>query len=386
MKKILFIFEVPFHPERGGIERVSDILATSLIKRGYKIIYLCLKYPDNYRGYEYPAELYQFPSSDINAKENYIFYEELIKANNIDVIVNQSMFEHSKLFLAPNLNVSKITVIHNSPYLDYANLYRRRDDSLKESLKRILRVIKYHIRGVKKQYWNDRARPLIYISEHSDKVCLLSSKFNKEFKQLVSGADSNKIVSIPNPNTYLRQGFIPQKRKQILFIGRMVQWPKRPDLMLKIWRKIYNQHIDWELVFVGDGGYRTVLEQEAKKIERVKFVGFQDPKPYYEEASILCMTSNYEGWGMVLTEAMVHGVVPIAFNSFASVTDIIEDEKNGLLVKPFSLKEYARKLNALMSDDDRRATMAKYAQKSVEKYSIERVTDKWEGLFKSLGK
>lgn len=62
---------------------------------------------------------------------------------------------------------------------------------------------------------------------------------------------------------------------------------------------------------------------------------------------------------MVLTEAMTFGVVPVAFNSYAAITDIIDDGKNGLLIPPFSHRAFARKLGALMKDEELRMEMSK---------------------------
>lgn len=84
---------------------------------------------------------------------------------------------------------------------------------------------------------------------------------------------------------------------------------------------------------------------------------------------------------MVLTEAMQCGTVPISFNSFASVTDIIDDGHNGMLVKPFSIKEYEQKLRRLMDNSALLKQMSEYAKQDIQKYSVENVVDKWEILF-----
>ena len=118
---------------------------------------------------------------------------------------------------------------------------------------------------------------------------------------------------------------------------------KRSDRLLEIWEKIYQEFPEWELKFVGDGELCSFMEKRIvrKKLPRVTIEGNKPSEPYYEESSILCLTSNYEGWGMVLTEAMQYGVVPVSFNSYHSVEDIIIPERNGMLVKPFDLNEYA---------------------------------------------
>ena len=119
-------------------------------------------------------------------------------------------------------------------------------------------------------------------------------------------------------------------------------------------------------------------------IPNIRFEGFQNPLSYQQEASIFCMTSNYEGWGMVLTEAMQCGTVPIAFNSFASVTDIISDGKTGLLVKPFDMREYERKLRKLMDNDELRYKLSLNAKEEIKQKSVKNVVDRWEALFNKL--
>lgn len=124
------------------------------------------------------------------------------------------------------------------------------------------------------------------------------------------------------------------------------------------------------------------MESLAKGISNIRFVGYQDPLSYQLESSIFCLTSSYEGWGMVLTEAMQCGAVPVAFNSFASVTDIIDDGRNGVLIKPFSIKQYEKALRQLMDNPDLLNRMSKYAQQDIKRYSVENVVDQWEALFK----
>lgn len=381
MKTILFPFTVPFHPERGGIQRVGDILAKSLIKRGYNVLFLCLRFPADYVGYDYPVKVDLFPNTDYKSEENRLFYNRYIVENKVNIVVNNVMFEQSELFLTTDCNVKKVTVIHNKPSLDYDNLFRLRNNSVEEFFRRIIRVIIWSIKGYKKQYKNGITKRLSFIIKNSDVVSLLSDKYRDDFCRFMTDVKQDKIVSIANPNTYSEQNVKFPKKQQLLFVGRLHGYSKRPERLVAIWRKLYKKFPNWELVFVGDGPDKDRIEKSIRKLERVSLVGFKDAKPYFEEASIFCMTSSFEGFPMVLTEAMVHGVVPVAFDSFAAVTDIIEDDKNGMLVKPFSLSEYVTKLSLLMNENDRREKMAKYAQESVKKFDVDKITDAWEDLF-----
>lgn len=189
---------------------------------------------------------------------------------------------------------------------------------------------------------------------------------------------------IPNPCSFSPLSNVPHKKKQLLYVGRLEKGEKRPDRLLKIWSYLYKKYPDWILVIVGDGKQRAILEKRARNMERVLFVGYADPRQYYIESSIFCMTSNYEGMPMVLLETMCFGTIPVAFKSFASVTDVITDKKNGLLVPPFSIKSYAEKIEYLINNEPIRLNMAKADIESVKRYTIDSIIEQWETLFAKL--
>ena len=135
------------------------------------------------------------------------------------------------------------------------------------------------------------------------------------------------------------------------------------------------------MVIVGDGPDRESLIHMAEGISNIEFVGYQDPKPYYEKASIFCMTSLFEGFPMSLTEAMQFGCVPISFDSFSAVYDIIKPRETGELVKSFDKKEYIRKLKHLMDNEPYRMNLSKNAFEYVKRYDISNILFKWIDLF-----
>ena len=107
---------------------------------------------------------------------------------------------------------------------------------------------------------------------------------------------------------------------------------------------------------------------------------------YYESASILLLTSEFEGFPLVLLECMSFGVVPAVYGSYSAVYDIVEDGKNGLIL-PYDKKGYnaalmAEKLSVLMQSSDQR--MAENAIVTSRKYSLDFVYQSWEKLFDSL--
>jgi glycosyltransferase involved in cell wall biosynthesis len=96
------------------------------------------------------------------------------------------------------------------------------------------------------------------------------------------------------------------------------------------------------------------------------------------------MTSDYEGFGMVLIEAMQFGVVPISFFNWSSLQDIIIHDKTGILVKSDNLNDYINKLLELMGNAKLRMTLSTNAAEHAKKFDIEIVGPKWLKLFENI--
>lgn len=395
IKNILFAYITPFHPERGGIGRVTHSLTLEFQNRGYNVFYLI--YPCAItvcHEYNYPAPLEYLPSSDCMSQENVDYYFDYLKRNEIDVVINQSgNFSDSRLWLkAHEVGIKVISALHTPPQVNLTHLWQEvavlRDDSIMEWYKRLARILLYP--KIKKQAIQSRKQHFEYLLPNTDIVCTLSKNDFSAITALCPGFE-DKYRSIPNANSYIQNELnisIPNKKKQLLFVGlfssqKMEQW------VLKVWKRVYKDFPDWNLVFVGSQkgtkyDREGSLKRIANKLERVSFVGQQPAFGYQLESSILCVTSIYEGWGLMITEAMQCGTVPIAFKSFAAIDDLIQDTRNGMLVKPFDFDEYERKLRILMSDVDMRESMAKNAINDIQKYDIKNVADMWERLFDEM--
>ena len=131
---------------------------------------------------------------------------------------------------------------------------------------------------------------------------------------------------------------------------------KRVNRIIEVWENIHSQYPQWELILVGDGPHKPLLEKyvEDKSISNVTFVGFikEEPIQFYKNASIFMLTSDLEGFGLVLIEAMSYGVVPIVYGSYESVYDIIDDNVNGFITPvPYSNTFTTEKLRLLMDNN-----------------------------------
>ena len=375
---IVFAYPTGLNPQKGGVERITDIIAKILLKRGYTIFYLNWKREQD--NYEYPVPVIDLPSSNLEDPNNLEVYNRFLKENRIDVIINQHGLYEGTYFLSQVKvqNVKIISVLHSDPFGYYnhlfADLMTLRDSSIKEKVKRVARFFLY--RKVKKIIHRSLVNHYTFIQEHPQYVCLLSESYKERLEEYCD-LPENYFISIPNPNTYENIEIIPHKEPILLFVGRLDNRSKKLFTLIDIWYRLCKLYPQWKLIIVGDGPDKDVLINKAKDISNIEFKGYQDPREYYEKASIFCMTSIFEGFPMCLTEAMQFGCVPIAFDSFSAVYDIIKPGETGELVKSFDKKEYVGKLIHLIDDETYRKKLSKNAFQYVKRYDIANILPKW---------
>ena len=115
------------------------------------------------------------------------------------------------------------------------------------------------------------------------------------------------------------------------------------------------------------------------KISNLSFAGSRkDVDEFYTRATFLCMTSLYEGWPMVLPEAMAYGCIPVVLDTFEAIFDIIEDGESGLIINQYIPDEMSRRLSELCNDTILLRKMADYAYKSIDRFSSAQIASRWE--------
>lgn len=386
---ILFVNTIPFNPCYGGIERVTDQLTKYLMSHfQYKVYYLiCEECDKAIYEYSFPTTLFHLPSKT-NIFHNRSYIARLVAEYDIDVIVNQrgqSAFIHECIKTS---NVKIISVIHSKPsaFIEWELL--RILSSSTTLIKRMVKTLIYPVLYYKTKLVCTRyfAKHFLRVMQESSSLVLLSNKYIADLEQIV-GVDLStyNIAGIPNPNTFLDSECIFERKDNIiLYVGRLSQGEKNPLRLLKIWEQLYCKYLDWKLVIVGDGDAMSMMKNYIvrKKLQRVIFSGPQDNViEYYKRADFICLTSNFEGWGMSLTEGMQCGCIPFTFNNYAAASDIIDDGINGCLIKPYDICEYASKLATLMSNDKLRHKMSAAAKIKVREFDIDKISFNWVTLF-----
>ena len=385
---ILFAASTPFHPQRGGVGRVTDTLCKELLKRGYQVFYLNADWvAEERKKYKYPAPVTILPIKNIDDAQCVISYRRYLIENKIDVVINQDALYVDFYNNVGDLPIKVISVIHNNPLMNYNyllnDLLTLRNSSLLERMKRIVRCLLYF--RVKKQLREYIDKRFVNIISSSDKILMLSPYYVESLKKIGISVE-NKFDYVYNPNSFPLQTSLFKKKKEIIYVGRLDNRSKKVGRLIKVWSKVGKKYPDWNLTIVGDGPDRNQLEVLKKKYQvgNLTFEGFQSPIEYYKRASIICMTSSFEGFPMVLVEAMQFGCVPIAFDSFEAIHDVIIPEKTGELVKPFKIKDYINKLSNLIDDDTKRITMSDAASKYVARFDVKTIADRWEYILESL--
>ena len=390
---ILFLYSGEILPERGGVQRVTSVLADEFARRGNGVFYLSL--PAKTSGNAFSERQFFLPENDFAAEKNRTFFLDFLKDKKNDVVINQggNGKDCSRLaYAAKESGVPVVSVCHCG-LIDSAKNYRAIHETAwkRRGLGWLLPLtdwapVKKLLLALYKRKYQAHYRELC---AKSDRVVLLSESFKKELAFYFDGERCpENVVAIPNPCSFPppETALNPaEKRKELLFCGRIDFSQKRVDLMLEIWRRLFKAFPDWCLTIVGGGAALDSAKRMAKKmgLERVSFEGFQDPRPYYERAAIFCMTSAWETFGLVLVEAMNYGCVPVAFNSYAAAADIIDDGENGILVPPMDCEKYANALAALMRDSARREHMAQAAAEKSRQFSADEIANKWERLFEN---
>ena len=375
---------------RGGIERVTSILAKEFKAKGHNVFMLSSLVPIDYD--KLLKNQFILPNNTINSEENQDFLSSFITRYKIDIIINQSEVKAILELIKTSVpQTPVISVIHTDPAAaikavqDGWDYWKMQYGIIKFSL-----IFPYLFLRRAYQVYTRRKYTKskhIYYHNQSNVTVLLSNKFFDSFKTLTGIESTSKLYAISNPQTTTTvQDIEVEKEDIVLFVGRLV-FQKRLDRLFRIWNRIKDKK-DWKLIIVGDGPDRVFYETLCKKwdVDKVEFVGQCDPASYYQKAKLLCMTSSHEGFGLTIIEAMQYNVIPIAYKSYESIEDIISNGINGFTIKPFSASDYSKTLKRLMNDASyREQILENIKQKNIrEKDSIDKIIDQWGKLFKEL--
>lgn len=215
-----------------------------------------------------------------------------------------------------------------------------------------------------------------------DRFVVLSYEDKEKWKEI----DQSKIEVIYNPTTFYPDKVSSGDEKKVISVGRYT-YQKGFDLLIQAWNIIHQKHPDWSLHIYGEGD-RTPYQEQVQALD-LKDSCFLYPacsriEEKYLESSIFAFSSRYEGFGMVLVEAMAYGVPPVSFACPCGPRDIIADGHDGLLVENGNIEMFAEKICYLIENEDIRERLCENARESAKRFNIDKIMSDWKNLFDEL--
>ena len=216
----------------------------------------------------------------------------------------------------------------------------------------------------------------------------------KDFSKFIVLTEGNKnewklknIQVIPNPLPFFPVEKSSLQNKKVIAVGKQ-SYQKSYDRLLKSWALLDKEFQDWELHIYGKFDENLGLENLAKDLKIENQVYFHLPEKNiekkYSESSIFVLSSRYEGFGMVLIEAMSFGIPCVSFDCNYGPSDIIKDNEDGFLIKNGDEETFVEKLQLLMKDENLRKEMGEKARENVQRFSPQNVVKQWDELFKKI--
>lgn len=337
-------------------QRIEDI-NFYLISKKVKQVNLGIPYFSQYK-YKYPKRFWVKWHINKLLKKSII---EAVKQVDPDILIGVSRF-NANYISSIKCRAKKIIECHESKY---NTIY---DTNINRSF-----FANYFIKIYTSLYFHT-------IIQNADVIVTLTEGDKMLWKR------AKYIDVIPNFSTMSISKYSNCTTKRVIAVGRL-QWEKGFDRLLDIWKVVVSKHPDWQLEIFGEGKLKEELDNMITKanINNIKLNGIaHDISKEYASSSICTVTSYFEGFSLVLLEAMKHGVPCVAFDCPFGPRNIINDASNGFLVNDGDTKLFAERLCRLIEDEELRKQFSKAAIERSLLFDPDSIMNKWKNLFEQL--
>lgn len=196
-----------------------------------------------------------------------------------------------------------------------------------------------------------------------------------------------KSVVIPNSLPFYDDRVSDCKSKKIISVGRYNE-QKGFDLLIDAWNIIDKRYPEWKIYIYGEGMLREKLQNQIDQLGLRQSILLKHPvkniQEKYLESSFYVLSSRFEGFGMVIIEAMACGLPCVSFNCPSGPSDIIKDNEDGILVKNGDVDQLAKKISYMIENEDVRLQLGQNAKVNIKRYSVDEIMKKWIDLFELL--
>lgn len=352
----------------GGLERVLAIKTAYLIEKyGYEIHFITLNQPGKDTFYNFHKNIIQH---NLDTRGNVFDYvkkyikglRSIVKKISPDCI--SVCDDGLKGLFVPFYIGKKVPIIYERHVSKTIQL------GLSENNNSIIGTIKYKALNFLMHYGGSKY----------DKFILLTDQNKNEWR-----LKNLEVISNPLPFKSDEPALLENKR--VIAVGRH-HYQKGYDMLLSIWKDVLESYPDWELYIFGKQNKDLKLEELAQKKGISENIIFKNPvkdiMSEYNKSSIFVLSSRFEGFGMVLIEAMSHGLPCVSFDCPYGPSDIVEDGQNGYLIPAGDIEDFAKQIKKLISDEQLRKNLGAKAFHSVDRFLPEHIVPRWDQLFKEL--
>jgi glycosyltransferase involved in cell wall biosynthesis len=362
--KLLYV--VPNLNNGGGVARVLSIKTNFLIEKfGYEVHILTQNHGNSSLFYSFNEKIVLHDM--ILEGANFQFLNNYRKSLNKQVAsINPDIIivcdNGLKAFTVPFILNSKTPIIFEC----HGSIFMEENVSKNMFFSNFLRKLKYSFKSFGASKFN--------------KIITLSEENREEWSK------KNSFV-IPNPLWFSTAKEADLSQKNVISVGRHT-YEKGFDRLLEIWKKVIVKFPDWNLTIYGKSNPDFDLIALAKKLNIENNITFHEPikniNEKYLEASIYLMPSRFEGFGMVLIEAMASGLPCISYDCPCGPRAIIKDNYNGFLIENGNENEFVKTVSNLIDNENLRIQIGKNSKESVNKYDIDEIMNLWDKLFTEL--
>lgn len=386
MTKIAFIHNT--FPS-GGAERVTIDIARHLSTLGgYEVFVYATRLADGLmpKDLSHVLTTHVIPSQAIQRKRSR-YIEKRLVTDDIDILVMVGKSINDLDGIKRRTGVQTVIACHGEPFWQRYIITHRRQQGVFRRLMWLL---------YNKRRFADGTRAIQMAMQRTsrdyalcDAYTVLCDAYKTEMMEMLQLDPQEEHLYVIENSEYPVERVCYTKEKEILFCGRLEHWSKRVDRLLRAWGAIQHDLPEWRLTIVGDGPARRMLHEQADalRLERISFEGRQEEMSrYYQRASVVCLTSETEGWGLALTEAQAHGCIGVAFGCTAGIQEVLSPHGEcGFIVPPFDEKAYAETLLhiARLSREEELGIRMSSVKKRL-RYAPTIIVEKWRRLFDTL--
>ena len=227
-----------------------------------------------------------------------------------------------------------------------------------------------------------RKKYLHIIEKNADVVVSLTKDDAFNWKK------AKRVEIIPNFSSMPISKLSNGEPKRVIAVGR-IAWQKGYDRLIEIWKNVSKKHPEWQLDIFGEGELEMEIKKAVKetKLCNISIHPFtKNISQEYAMSSICVLTSRFEGFSLVLLEALRHGLPCVTFDCPYGPQDLVDNEKCGYVIEDGNIDQFSEKLCFLMDHPEIRAHFSIAAIDKAQSYHVDTIMNQWKLLFESLTK